>query len=95
MGVVLGALTFFAWLVGYLVWDGLQWEDLVKSIIAAAVFMTIWLLLLVRLKRQRRGIAAATKTSPRFQGVSLKLSQYQPRYCMASENFSKLAGLAT
>ena len=55
VGVVLGALTFFAWLVGYLVWDGLQWEDLVKSIIAAAVFITIWLLLLVRLKRQRRG----------------------------------------
>ena len=55
VGVDLGALTFFAWLVGYLVWDGLQWEDLVKSIIAAAVFITIWLLLLVRLKRQRRG----------------------------------------
>ncbi len=51
MGVVLGALTFLAWLVGYLVWDGLQWADLVKSLIATAVFMTVWLILLVRLKR--------------------------------------------
>ncbi len=25
VGVVLGGVTFFAWLVGYLVWDGLQW----------------------------------------------------------------------
>ena len=52
VGAVLGALTFFAWLVGYLVWDGLQWTDLVKSFIATAVFMTIWLILLVRLKRR-------------------------------------------
>ena len=51
VGVVLGALTFLAWLVGYLVWDGLQWADLVKSSIATAVFMTVWLILLVRLKR--------------------------------------------
>ena len=51
VGAVLGALTFFAWLVGYLVWDGLQWADLVKSSIATAVFMTVWLILLVRLKR--------------------------------------------
>lgn len=51
VGVVLGALTFLAWLVGYLVWDGLQWADLVKSLIATAVFMTVWLILLVRLKR--------------------------------------------
>ena len=28
-------------------------------------------------------------------GASLKLSQYQPRYCIASENFSKLAGFVT
>lgn len=28
-------------------------------------------------------------------GDSLKLSQYQPRYCMASENLSKLVGLVT
>ncbi len=28
-------------------------------------------------------------------GDSLKLSQYQPRYCIASENFSKLAGFVT
>jgi uncharacterized membrane-anchored protein len=52
VGVVLGALTFLAWLVGYLVWDGLQRADLVKSLIAAAVFMTVWLILLVRLKRE-------------------------------------------
>ncbi len=52
MGVVLGALTFLAWLVGYLVWDGLQRADLVKSLIATAVFMTVWLILLVRLKRE-------------------------------------------
>jgi hypothetical protein len=52
VGAVLGALTFFAWLVGYLVWDGLQWTDLVKSFIATAVFMTVWLILLVRLKRR-------------------------------------------
>jgi hypothetical protein len=51
-GVVLGALTFLAWLVGYLVWDGLQRADLVKSLIATAVFMTVWLILLVRLKRE-------------------------------------------
>jgi hypothetical protein len=51
VGVVLGALTFLAWLVGYLVWDGLQRADLVKSLIATAVFMTLWLILLVRLKR--------------------------------------------
>jgi hypothetical protein len=51
VGVVLGALTFLAWLVGYLVWDGLQWADLVKSLIATAVFMTVWLILFVRLKR--------------------------------------------
>ena len=51
VGAVLGALMFFAWLVGYLVWDGLQWADLVKSFIATAVFMTIWLILLVRVKR--------------------------------------------
>jgi hypothetical protein len=51
VGVVLGALTFLAWLVGYLVWDGLQRADLVKSLIATAVFMTVWLILLVRLKR--------------------------------------------
>jgi hypothetical protein len=50
-GVVLGALTFLAWLVGYLVWDGLQRADLVKSLIATAVFMTVWLILLVGLKR--------------------------------------------
>jgi hypothetical protein len=52
VGVVLGALTFLAWLVGYLVWDGLQRADLVKSLIATAVFMTVWLILLVRLKRE-------------------------------------------
>jgi hypothetical protein len=51
VGVVLGALTFLAWLVGYLVWDGLQWADLVKSLIATAIFMTVWLILFVRLKR--------------------------------------------
>jgi hypothetical protein len=51
VGVVLGALTFLAWLVGYLVWDGLQRADLVKSLIVTAVFMTVWLILLVRLKR--------------------------------------------
>ena len=51
MGAALGALTFFAWLVGYSVWDGLQWADLAKSFIATAVFMTVWLILLVRLKR--------------------------------------------
>ena len=53
VGAVLGAVTFFAWLVGYLVWDGLQWADLVKSAIAATVFMTIWLILFVRLNSQR------------------------------------------
>ena len=53
VGAVLGAVTFFAWLVGYWLWDGLQWEDLVKSVIAAAVFMGIWLVLLVRLNRRR------------------------------------------
>jgi peptidoglycan biosynthesis protein MviN/MurJ (putative lipid II flippase) len=52
VGVVLGALTFLAWLVGYLVWDGFQRADFVKSLIAAAVFMTVWLILLVRLKRE-------------------------------------------
>ncbi len=51
VGAVLGTLTFFAWLVGYLVWDGLQGADLVKSFIATAVFMTVWLILLVRIKR--------------------------------------------
>ena len=51
VGAVLGAPTFFSWLAGYLVWDGLQWADLVKSIVATAVFMTVWLILLVRLKR--------------------------------------------
>ena len=51
VGAVLGALTFFSCLVGYLVWDGLQWADLVKSFVATAVFMTVWLILLVRLKR--------------------------------------------
>ena len=51
VGAVLGTLTFFAWLVGYLVWDGLQWADLAKSLIATAVFMTVWLILFVRLKR--------------------------------------------
>jgi uncharacterized membrane protein YeaQ/YmgE (transglycosylase-associated protein family) len=51
VGAVLGAVTFSAWLVGYLLWDGLQWADLVKSFIATAVFMTAWLILLVRLKR--------------------------------------------
>jgi hypothetical protein len=34
-------------------WDGLQWGDLVKSVIAAAVFMISWLVLLARLNRQR------------------------------------------
>jgi len=53
VGAVLGAVTFFAWLVGYLVWDGLQWADLVRSVIAATVFMAIWLILLLRLNRQR------------------------------------------
>jgi hypothetical protein len=53
VGVVLGAVTFSAWLVGYLVWDGLQLGDLVKSALAATVFMAIWLLLLLRLNRQR------------------------------------------
>ena len=53
VGAVLGAVTFFAWLVGYLVWDGLQWADLVKSFIATAVFMTVWVILLVRLNNQR------------------------------------------
>jgi hypothetical protein len=53
VGAVLGAVTFFAWLVGYLMWDGLQWADLAKSALAAAVFMAVWLLLLGRLKRQR------------------------------------------
>jgi len=51
VGAVLGTLTFFVWLVGYLVWDGLQWADLVKSFIATAVFMTVWFILLMRLKR--------------------------------------------
>ena len=51
VGAVLGAVTFFAWLVGYLVWDGLQWADLVKSFVTTAAFMTVWLILLVRLKR--------------------------------------------
>ncbi|MDQ3863266.1 MAG: hypothetical protein M3317_07180 [Actinomycetota bacterium] len=53
VGVVLGAVTFSAWLVGYLVWDGLQWGDLVKSALAATVFMAIWLLLLLKLNRQQ------------------------------------------
>ena len=53
VGAVLGAVTFVAWLVGYLMWDGLQWGDLVKSVIAAAVFMISWLVLLARLNRQR------------------------------------------
>ena len=53
VGVVLGAVAFSAWLVGYLVWDGLQWGDLVKSALATAVFMAIWFLLLLRLNRQR------------------------------------------
>ncbi len=53
VGVGLGVITFFAWLVGYSVWDGLQWWDLVKSVIAATVFVAIWLILLVRLNRQR------------------------------------------
>ncbi len=53
VGAVLGALTFFAWLVGYVAWDGLQWADLVKAFIATAVFMTVWLILLVRLNSQR------------------------------------------
>jgi zinc transporter ZupT len=53
VGAVLGGVTFVAWLVGYLVWDGLQWGDLVKSVIAAAVFMISWLVLLARLNRQR------------------------------------------
>ncbi len=51
--MVMGAVTFLVWLVGYLVWDGLQWGDLVKSVIAATVFMAIWFFLLVRLSRQR------------------------------------------
>ncbi len=54
VGAVLGAVTFSAWLVGYLVWDGLQWADLVKSFIATAVFITVWLILLVRLDGRRR-----------------------------------------
>ncbi len=53
VGAVLGGVTFSVWLLGYLVWDGLQWGDLVKSILAATVFVAIWLLLLVRLYRQR------------------------------------------
>ena len=53
VGAVLGVVTFFAWLVGYWLWDGLQWGDLVKSVIAAAVFMAIWLVLFVRLNRRR------------------------------------------
>jgi hypothetical protein len=54
VGAVLGALTFFACLVGYWLWDGLQWGDAVKSAIAATVFIAIWLVLLVRLIRASR-----------------------------------------
>lgn len=50
----MGALTFFACLVGYWLWDGLQWGDAVKSAIAATVFIAIWLVLLVRLIRASR-----------------------------------------
>ena len=53
VGAILGAVTFLAWLVGYLVWDGLQWGDLVKSVIAAAVFLAIWFVVLVRLNSRR------------------------------------------
>ena len=53
VGAVLGGVTFSVWLVGYLVWDGLQRGDLAKSVLAATVFMATWLLLLVRLYRQR------------------------------------------
>jgi len=54
VGAALGALTFFACLVGYWLWDGLQWGDAVKSAIAATVFIAIWLVLLVRLIRASR-----------------------------------------
>ena len=53
MGAILGAVTFFACLVGYLVWDGLQVADLVKSLTAAIVFIVVWLVLLLRLARRR------------------------------------------
>jgi hypothetical protein len=52
VGAVLGAATFFACLVGYWLWDGLQWGDAVKSVIAATAFIAIWLVLLVRLIRR-------------------------------------------
>ena len=96
VGVDLGALTFFAWLVGYLVWDGLQWGDLVESVIAATHCLYGHLVRPARRAQQAAGMTPGEDgISLRSQGVSLKLSQYQPRYCMASENFSKLAGLAT
>ena len=53
VGAILGAVTFFACLVGYLVWDGLQVADLVKSLTAAIVFIVVWLVLLLRLARRR------------------------------------------
>lgn len=52
VGAVLGAATFFACLVGYWLWDGLQWGDAAKSVIAATAFIAIWLVLLVRLIRR-------------------------------------------
>ena len=48
----MGAVTFFACLVGYWLWDGLQWGDAAKSFIAATAFIAIWLILLVRLIRR-------------------------------------------
>ncbi len=53
VGVVLGAVTFLAWLAGYLLWDGLQGGDLIKATVAATGFVAIWLVLLARLKGRR------------------------------------------
>lgn len=53
VGAVLGAVTFFACLLGYWLWDGLQWGDVLKSVIGATVFIVIWLVLLVGLNRHR------------------------------------------
>lgn len=52
LGTVFCVLVFCGALAGYLVWDGLQLGDVVKSAVATAVFAAAWIFVSARVLRR-------------------------------------------
>lgn len=52
LGTVFCVLVFAGVLAGYLVWDGLQLDDIVKASVATVVFAAVWVVASARVPRR-------------------------------------------